>query len=101
MHVIKELARYKESEILESGLMLDHVHMLIAIPPKNAVSSVIGYIKGKSAIYIARNFRGKKETLLESLSGLVDILYQQLALTKTRYATISKIRRKRTKESSS
>ena len=58
--VMKELARQKESEILQGALMPDHVHMLIAIPPKYAVSSVIGYIKGKSAIYIARNFRGKK-----------------------------------------
>ena len=80
--VMKELARQKESEILQGALMPDHVHMLIAIPPKYAVSSVIGYIKGKSAIYIAINFRGKKETLLASLFGLVDILYQRLVLTK-------------------
>ena len=58
--VMKELARQKESEILQGALMPDHVHMLIALPQKYAVSSVIGYIKGKSAIYIARNFRGKK-----------------------------------------
>ena len=64
VHVLKELARQKESEILEGGLMPDHVHMLIAIPPKYAVSSVIGYIKGKSAIYIARNFRGKKRNFV-------------------------------------
>ena len=44
--------------------MPDHVHMLIAIPPKYAVYSVIGYIKGKSAIYIARNFRGKKRNFV-------------------------------------
>ena len=80
--VMKELARQKESEILQGALMPDHVHMLIAIPQKYAVSSVIVYIKGKSAIYIARNFRGKKETLLASLFGLVDILYQRLVLTK-------------------
>ena len=62
--VMKELARQKESEILQGALMPDHVHMLIAIPPKYAVSSVIGYIKGKSAIYIARNFRGKKRNFV-------------------------------------
>ena len=44
--------------------MPDHVHMLIAIPPKYAVSSVLGYINGKSAIYIARNFRGKKRNFV-------------------------------------
>ena len=41
--------------------MIDHVHMLISIPPKMSVSNVVGYIKGKSAIYIARNFRGRKK----------------------------------------
>ena len=40
--------------------MQDHVHMMISIPPKHAVASIIGYIKGKSAIAIARQFRGRK-----------------------------------------
>ena len=62
--VMKELARQNESEIIQGALMPDHVHMLIAITPKYAVSSVIGYIKGKSAIYIARNFRGKKRNFV-------------------------------------
>ena len=52
--VFRTLARYKESQIEEGHLMVDHVHMLIAIPPKYAVSSVVGYIKRKSAIHIAR-----------------------------------------------
>lgn len=58
--VLRELARQRESEILEGKLMVDHVHMLIAIPPKHAVSQVVGYIKGKSAIYVARNFGGRE-----------------------------------------
>ena len=62
--VMKDLARQKECEILEGTLMPDHVHMLIAIPPKYSVSSVIGFIKGKTAIYIARNFRGKKRNFV-------------------------------------
>ncbi len=41
--------------------MADHVHMLIAIPPKYAVSQVIGFIKGKSAIHIARTYSGRKQ----------------------------------------
>ncbi len=49
------LARQKESEIEEGHLMPDHVHMLISIPPKYAVAQVVGYIKGKSAIHIARH----------------------------------------------
>ena len=49
-----QLARQKESEIEEGHLLVDHVHMLIAIPPKYAVSQVIEFIKGKSAIHLAR-----------------------------------------------
>jgi len=49
-----KLARQRDSQILEGHLMADHVHMLIAIPPKYAVSQVVGYIKGKSAIHLAR-----------------------------------------------
>ena len=45
---------------MEGHLMADHVHMCISIPPKLAVSSVVGFIKGKSAISIARNFMGRK-----------------------------------------
>ncbi len=52
--VFRELATRRESRIEEGHLMPDHVHMLIAIPPKYAVSQVIGYIKGKSAIHVAR-----------------------------------------------
>jgi REP-associated tyrosine transposase len=54
------LARQKGCEILEGHLCSDHIHMLIEIPPKYAVYQVVGYIKGKSAIYIARNFAGRK-----------------------------------------
>ncbi len=57
--VFHELARQKESEIVEGHLRSDHIHMCVSIPPKFAVSSVIGYIKGKSAISIARNFMGR------------------------------------------
>ncbi len=58
--VLRELARQKESEILEGHLLPDHVHMLISIPPKYAVAQVIGYIKGKSAIWIARTYSGRQ-----------------------------------------
>ena len=54
--VLHELARQRESRILEGHLQPDHVHMLISIPPKYSVSQVIGYIKGKSAIHIARTY---------------------------------------------
>ncbi len=58
--VFRELAKQRESSIEEGHLMKDHVHMLISIPPKCTVSNVVGYIKGKSAIYIARNIMGRK-----------------------------------------
>jgi len=59
--VIRELARQKECEVIEGHMVSDHVHMLISIPPKYAVAQVIGYIKGKSAIHIARNYLGRKK----------------------------------------
>ena len=52
--VFRRLAVQKESQIEEGHLMPDHVHMMISIPPKYAVSQVVGYIKGKSAIHLAR-----------------------------------------------
>ena len=63
--IFHELARQKECKIVEGKLVVDHVHMCIEIPPKHAVSSIIGFLKGKSAIAIARmsgkqrNFSGE------------------------------------------
>lgn len=57
--VLHELARQRDCQIVEGHLMADHVHMCISIPPKYSVSNVVGYIKGKSAISIARRFMGK------------------------------------------
>ena len=62
--VIRSLAEQKESEILEGHLRSDHVHILIRIPPKLPVSSVMGFIKGKSAIFIARNFAGRRRNFV-------------------------------------
>ena len=59
--LFKELASQRECAIFEGHLQPDHVHILISIPPKYAVAQVVGYLKGKSAIYIARLFRAKKE----------------------------------------
>lgn len=58
--VFRDLARRKECEIVEGHLMPDHAHMLLSIPPKYAVSQIIGFIKGKSAIHIAREHFGKR-----------------------------------------
>jgi putative transposase len=59
--VFHDLARQKESRIVEGHLQPDHVHMLLSIPPKYSVAQVVGYMKGKSAIYIARNYLGQKK----------------------------------------
>ena len=58
--IFHELARQKECTSSEGHLMPDHVHMCIQIPPKSAVASVIGFIKGKSAMAIARQFQGRE-----------------------------------------
>ena len=59
--VLRELAIQRESNILEGHLMKDHLHMLISIPPKYSVAQVVGFMKGKSAIQIARTFGGRKQ----------------------------------------
>ena len=62
--VFRKLAAQKESRIEEGHLQPDHVHMLISIPPKYAVSQVVGYIKRKSAIHIARVYGERKQNFV-------------------------------------
>src|SRR6476469_2250163 len=62
--VFRRLASQKESRIEEGHLMPDHVHMLISIPPKYAVSQVVGYIKRKSAIHLARVYGERKRSFV-------------------------------------
>ena len=62
--VFRKLAAQKESQIVEGHLMPDHVHMMIAIPPKYAVSQVVGFIKGKSAIHLARVYGERKRNFV-------------------------------------
>ena len=64
--IFHELAKQKECEITQGNMRLDHVHMCIKIPPKYAVSSVVGFLKGKSAIAIARKFQGKQRNFTGS-----------------------------------
>jgi len=59
--VFRALAAQKECIVEEGHQPPDHVHMMISIPPKHSVSQVIGFIKGKSAIYIARTFLGRRQ----------------------------------------
>ena len=62
--VFRRLAQQKESRIEEGYLLSDHVHMLIAIPPKYAVAQVVGFIKGKSAIHLARVYGERKRNFV-------------------------------------
>jgi len=58
--VFRDLAGHRESEIEEGHMMSDHVHMMVSIPPKYSVAQVVGYIKGKSAIHVARAYLGRR-----------------------------------------
>lgn len=62
--VFRALAVERESEIIEGYLMPDHVHMMISVPPKYSVAQVIGYMKGKSAIHIARVYAGRRKNFV-------------------------------------
>jgi putative transposase len=62
--VFRALAARRESRIEEGHLLPDHVHMLIAIPPKYAVAQVVGYLKGKSAIHLARVYGERKRNFV-------------------------------------
>lgn len=68
--VFRRLAQQKESRIEEGHLLSDHVHMLIAMPPKYAVAQVVGFIKGKSAIDFGAGVRGAQTELCGAANGL-------------------------------
>jgi putative transposase len=60
----RRLAAQKEAKVEEGHMLVGHVHMLLSIPPKLAVSNVVGYIKGKSAIYLARTYGERKRNFV-------------------------------------
>jgi len=62
--VFRTLAEQRESHIEEGHMMPDHVPIMISIPPKHAVAQVVGYIKGKSAIHIARTYTGRRRNFV-------------------------------------
>ena len=62
--VFRALAEQKESRVEEGHLMPDHVHMMISIPPKYSVAQVVGFIKGKSAIHLARVYGERKRNFV-------------------------------------
>jgi putative transposase len=93
--VLRELARQRESKILEGHLQQDHVYMMIEIPPKYSVAQVVGYIQGKSAIHIARTYLGQRKTIAGCISGREGILCQQSGPMKRLFGHTSAIRKKR------
>src|SRR5277367_6615738 len=70
--VFRQVAAQKESKVEEGHLLPDHVHMLLSIPPKYAVSNVVGYIKGKSAIHLARTCGERKRNFVGQSSERVN-----------------------------
>jgi hypothetical protein len=72
--VFHDLAKQRESKIEQGNLVIDHVHMLISIPPKYWVDQVVGFIKGKSAIHIARTYYRTEEWPDAAAQAARDIL---------------------------
>ena len=84
--LFRELASHRESQILDGHLKGDHIHMMISIPPTYAVSQVVGYIKGKRAIHIARNYQVSARILPVKIFGPGVIMSQLQGAMKKRFA---------------
>ena len=93
--IFHELASHKESKIVEGHLMGDHVHMCLSIPPKYAVSNVVGYIKGKSAIQIAEKYGFLQHNFTGEHFGREATSFPRWVWTSTRFERTSAIRRKK------
>ena len=95
--VFHELAKQRESEIIEGHLCPDHVHMMIRIPPKYSVPEVMGYIKGKSAIHATRDFMAGIRASRDTTSGHVDTSCRQWESMSAQSASTSASRKRTTK----
>jgi putative transposase len=96
--VCRMLARQKESRIEEGHQLVDHVHMLIAIPPKYAVSQVVGFMKGKSAIHLARVYGERKRNFVGQHFWARGFFVSPSAAMKPPFATTSDARRRPTRD---
>jgi putative transposase len=94
--VFSSLAQRKESWIEEGHLLVDHAHMLISILPKYAVSQVVGFIKGRSAIHLARVYDEKKGNFVGQHFWARGYLYPRSDGIKNRYGNTSRNRKQRT-----
>ena len=97
--VLRQLAMQRESRIEEGHLMRDHVHMLVSIPPKYSVSQVVGYLKGKSAIHIARTLWESRETSRVRVSGHEGTLFRPWDEMRSRSASTYRSKSRKTNES--
>ena len=95
VELLKDLASQKECKILEGHLVSDHVHILLSIPPKYSVSQVVGFIKGKSAIAIARNYMGRRKNFTGQSFWARGTMFQQSAKMRRLSVSTSSIRKKR------
>jgi putative transposase len=94
--VFRRLAQQKESRIEEVHLLADHLHMLISIPPKYAVSQVVGFIKGRSAIHLARVYGEKKRTFASQHFWATGYFVSAVGRDQGRYGNTSRNRTQRT-----
>lgn len=97
--LFRELARHKESEVGEGHLMVDQVHMLLSIPPKYSVSQVMGYLKGKSAIHIARTYGGKRRNFVGQHFGARGYWVSTVGHNEAACGCISRNKRRQTNAS--
>jgi putative transposase len=95
--VFRQLALQKQSRIEEGHLLPDHVHMLIAIPPKYAVAQVVGFIKGKSAIHLARVYGERKRNFVGNISGRAVTSCRPWAGTNESSGSTSRSRNRKTR----
>ena len=93
--VFRRLALQKESKVEEGHLMPDHVHMLLSIPPKYAVSQVVGFIKGKSAIHMARVYGERKRNFVGQHFWAREFPSTRSGATKKPSARTSAIKRRK------
>ena len=96
--VFRRLAMQKESRIEEGRLMPDYVHMMISIPPKYAVSQVVGFIKGKSAIYVARVCGERKRNLVSQHISARGYYVSTMGRDGPQSASTSEIRNRKTSD---
>jgi putative transposase len=93
--IFRDLAQQKEAVVVEGHLMSDHVHMLLSIPPKYSVSGVVGFIKGKSAIAIARRYMGRAKNFVGQHFWARGTMCRRWGGTRPRCVSISRRKRKR------